>query len=183
MVLLLLDELFELLEDEFELLLLDELFELLEDEFELELLELFEDEFELLLLDELPATCRNSSCTAAGGRWFSVSAGKAAWAAPKPAIAAPVIVEILIMCFDIPVSIAFNRHGLAIKRRTSGGADYSRWYGKKLRQAHKGCFSSSQLKGRFLIGRGHNRAGADRRHECVNGFEGKRRGRSRPPLR
>lgn len=96
MELLLLDELLELFEDELELLLLDEL------------LELFEDEFELLLLDELPATCNNSSCTATSGRGFCASAGKAAWAAPMPAIAAPARVEILIMCFDIFVSIAFK---------------------------------------------------------------------------
>ena len=101
MELLLLDELFELFEDELELLLLDEL------------LELFEDEFELLLLDELPATCNNSSCTATSGGGFCTSAGKAAWAAPMPAIAAPARVEILIMCFDIFVSIVFNRYGFS----------------------------------------------------------------------
>jgi hypothetical protein len=115
-------ELLELFEEELEL----ELLELFEDEFELELLELFEDEFELLLLDELPATCNNSSCTATSGRGFGTSDGKAAWAAPMPAIAAPARVEILIMCFDIFVSIAFNRHVPAIKRRTFTGYDYSR---------------------------------------------------------
>jgi hypothetical protein len=98
-------------EDEFELLLLEELLEEFEDEFELllleELLEELEDEFELLLLDELPATCNNSCCAVTSGNGFCTSAfGKAAWATPALAIAAPARVEIFSMYFDISISVS-----------------------------------------------------------------------------
>lgn len=93
----------ELFDEELEL----ELLELFEDEFELELLELFDDEFELLLLDELPATCNNSCCAVTSGNGFCTSAfGKAAWATPALAIAAPARVEIFSMYFDISISVS-----------------------------------------------------------------------------
>jgi len=66
-----------------------------------------------------------------------------------PAIAAPARVEILIMCFDIFVSIAFNRLGLAIKRRTSAREDYSvrRGNNKKMARVHLNFRAASSSAG------------------------------------